>query len=150
MASFDVVVAAIITASLAIQVIVLALLIHGYMLFKRFQIKQHGKIMAYAVFLHLAAVFGLMIPSLVYAVIPEYLFTNPLQYVSVVGVIHAVLGSIALAMGVWLVVAWRFKKDFTGCFNRKAYMWRTFIFWVAALAFGLMLYAVFIRPLIAP
>lgn len=42
------------TASLAIQVIVLFLLLNGYMLKRRGVFRRHGFIMTLAVFLHLA------------------------------------------------------------------------------------------------
>lgn len=78
--------------------------------------------MAAAVVLHLTMVFYVMVPSFVLAVIPDYSVPNPLSIVSVVGVIHAILGTTALSIGVWIVASWRFQKNLKGCINRKQIM----------------------------
>ncbi len=138
-----------VTASLAVQIVVLFLLAYGFMLIRKFRYRQHGFVMAAAVFLHTVMIFSIMIPSFVLAVIPEYIVPSPIELTSIVGLIHAILGSTAVALGAVLVAAWRFKKDFTGCFARKKLMLPTLTVWVAALAFGITLYAIFIGPLLA-
>jgi hypothetical protein len=148
MAFLDNLVALMVTASLGIQIIVLFLLIYGYLLKRRLKFRQHGLVMASAVILHLIMVLYIMIPSFVYAVVPDYIVAPPLELTSIVGLIHGILGSIALTLGVWLVAAWRFQKSFNGCFSRKKLMIRTLIVWVSALAFGIILYSIFIGPLL--
>jgi len=138
----------IITASLAVQIVVLLLLVYGYLLKRKLKFRQHGIVMAVAVVLHLTMVFYVMIPSFVLGVIPAYTVPVPFSLVSVVGVIHGVLGATALSLGVSLVASWRFRKNLQGCFNKKKIMLKTLIVWAASLAFGMILYAVFIGQLL--
>jgi hypothetical protein len=133
----------VVTASLVVQLVVLALLLYGYMLFRKLKFREHGVVMAWAVFVHLASVLGIMIPSLVYAVLPEYIFVNLLELASVLGLIHVVLGASTLGMGVWFVASWRFRSNFTGCFGKRRAMLATMILWATALVFGIALYTVF-------
>ncbi len=142
-------VAAIITSSLIIQIVVLFLLIYGFLLKKKFRYRQHGFVMAAAVVLHLIMVGYIMIPSLVEAVIPQYIVVAPLQITSVVGTIHSIVGSTSIVLGVLLVATWRFNKDVSRCFARKRLMLTTFAIWITSIAFGTILYAIFIGPLIA-
>jgi hypothetical protein len=141
-------VALIITASLIIQIIVLFLLISGYFLKRKLKFRQHGITMSIAFVLHLSMVFYVMIPSLVLAVIPEYIVPTPLEIVSVVGIIHGILGIITLSLGAWIVASWRFSKNIQGCIKRKKLMLKTLTFWIATLIFGIILYALFIGPLL--
>jgi hypothetical protein len=138
-----------ITASLTFQIIVLFLLVYGYWLKRKLKFRQHGITMAAAVVLHLAMVFYIMIPSFVLAVVPDYFVPNPLSLVSVVGVIHGITGAIALSLGVWFVASWHFRMNLQGCFNKKKIMLKTMVVWIISLAFGIILYAVFIGPLLA-
>jgi hypothetical protein len=131
------------TASLTIQIIVLFLLAFGYSFKRRLKIRQHGITMAVAVVLHLIMIFTIMIPSFVLAVVPEYIIRAPLDLVSVVGLIHGVVGILAIVFGIWLVGAWHFSKDVKGCYSRKKFMSGTFVVWVTALIFGIVLYAIF-------
>ena len=41
--------------------------------------------MAVALVLHLAMVFAIMIPSFVFAVVPDYIIPTPLELISIVG-----------------------------------------------------------------
>jgi hypothetical protein len=137
-----------ITASLIIQIIVLFLLTYGYFLKRKLKFRQHGIIMTTAFVLHLSMVFYVMIPSLVWAVIPEYIVPSPLQLVSVIGLIHAILGAVTLSLGVWIVGSWRLNKNIQGCIRRKKYMLKTIAIWIATLSFGITLYALFIGSLL--
>jgi hypothetical protein len=141
-------VAFIITAILAVQIVVLLLLVYGYLLKRKLKFRQHGIVMAVAVVLHLTMVFYVMIPSFVLAVIPDYTVPVPFSLVSVAGVIHGVLGATALSLGVSFVASWRFRKNLQGCFNKKKIMLKTLIVWATSLAFGIILYAVFIGQLL--
>ncbi len=138
-----------VTASLVVQIAVLFLLTFGFMLKRKFRYLQHGFVMAAAVFIHLLMVLLLMIPSFVLAVVPDFIVISPLELTSIVGLIHAILGSVSIMLGVWLVAVWRFNRDFNGCFARKKLMIPTLAVWVTALAFGIALYAIFLGPLLA-
>jgi hypothetical protein len=137
-------VALIITANLVIQIAVLFLLAYGYDLKRKLKFRHHGIVMSTALILHLIMAAYVMIPSFVFAVIKEYIIPAPLTATSVVAMIHAILGSIALSFGIWLVASWRFSKNFQGCFSRKKYMLKTLTVWVASLIFGILLYLLFI------
>jgi hypothetical protein len=138
-----------ITTSLVVQIVVLFLLAYGYFLKTKFKYRQHGFVMTTALIVHLLMIFYIMIPSFLLAIVPEYIVTSLLELISLVGLIHGVLGSVAIALGTWLVVAWRFNKDFKECFARKKLMIPTLSVWVSALAFGIALYVIFIGPLLA-
>lgn len=142
-------VALIITASFLIQIIVLILLVYGYWLKKKMKFRQHGIVMALATVLHLTMVLYVMIPSFVLAVIPDYVIPAPLAITSVVGLIHGILGTTALSFGVWFVGSWGFRKNIKGCINKKKLMCKTLIVWIISLVFGIVLYAIFIGPLLA-
>jgi hypothetical protein len=140
-------VAIIITASLGIQIIALILLVYGYWLKKKMKFRQHGIVMALATVLHLTMVIYIMIPSFVEGVIPDYIVPTPLAIVSVVGLIHGILGTTALSLGVWLVSSWRFNKNLKKCFSKKKFMCKTLYVWLASLVFGIILYSIFIGTL---
>ena len=98
--------------------------------------------MAWAVALHVVMVFALMVPSFVLALLPFYIFVNPLELTSIVSIFHEIAGAIALGFGVWFVAAWRFRRDFRGCFNKRRLMLFTMVVWLTALALGISLYTI--------
>jgi hypothetical protein len=134
-----------ITANLIIQIVVLFLLAYGYNLKSKLKFRQHGIVMSTALILHLIMAAYVMIPSLVLAVIKEYIIPTPLALTSIVALIHVVLGSIALSFGIWLVASWRFRKNIQGCLNKKKYMLKTLTVWIASLVFGIIFYAILIK-----
>jgi uncharacterized membrane protein YozB (DUF420 family) len=137
-----------ITASLIIQIIVLFLLVYGYFLKRKLKFRQHGITMTTAFILHLSMVFYVMIPSFVWAVVPEYIVPTPLAIQSILGIIHGILGIIALLLGAYLVGSWRLSKNIQGCINRKKFMLKTLTVWIATLVFGIILYSIFIGPIL--
>ena len=141
-------VALIITANLTIQIVILFLLVYGYFLKRKLKFRQHGITMSTALILHLSTVFYIMIPSFIWAVIPEYIVPTPLAIASVVGIIHGILGATTLMLGVFIVASWRFSKNIQGCIKRKKYMLKTLTVWIATLIFGIALYAIFLGPLL--
>ena len=130
------------TIALLIQIVVLALLIYGYWLFKKLLFKRHGKIMAWAVVLHIIAIFGIMVPSLVLAVIPIFIIRQSYGTVSIITLIHVPFGITAVSFGAWFVIAWRY-QGLKGCFNRKKFMIATMITWLVSLFLGITLYFIF-------
>jgi hypothetical protein len=138
-----------ITANLAIQITVLLMLSYGYLMKRKLKFRQHGLVMGSALIIHLIMIFFVMIPSFVYAVLPEYILVAPLELASIIGLIHGILGSTAAVLGVGLVASWRFQKSVEGCFKRKKFMLPTIALWTSSLILGITLYAIFIGPLIA-
>ena len=132
----------VVTASLAIQLVVLGLLVYGYILKRRLKFRRHGFVMATAVFLHLAAILYLMLRSFILAILPNFILPNPLSVTSLLSILHEFLGAPAIALGLWFVVGWRFRKNFAGCFGKKKLMLATIWIWTAALVSGIALYTV--------
>ena len=130
------------TASLIIQVVVLLILVYSLFLKRQKKFKQHGIIMTVAVVSHLVMIFAIMTPSFL-VIVPEFIIRAPLDTTSIVGLIHGVTGTIAAVLGVFLVTAWHFSKDLSGCFKRKIFMRATISVWLISLLLGIILYAIF-------
>jgi hypothetical protein len=133
-------------SSLSIQLTVAVLLGYGYIMKRKLQFRRHGFVMASATLLHLVLIFVIMIPSFVYAVVPNYIVPSPTMIVSLVGLIHGITGSLTVVLAAELVGAWRFKKDFTGCFKRKKFMIPALSAWITTLILGVILFAFFYGP----
>jgi len=133
------------TASLTIQIAVLLLLIYGYSLKRQQKFRQHGVAMFSALVLHLSMVFGIMVPSFVLAIFPEFIVPDVYGVKSVVTLVMAATGALTVSLGLWLVVSWRF-HDVEGCFARKKFMLWTITFWFISLFLGIMLYAILYWP----
>jgi len=133
------------TASLALQVAVLALLILALLLKNRKKYRQHGITMTSAVVLHLVTVAVVMGPSIsLIFTTPAIVFDAPL----VLTLIHVALGSIAVALGFWLVLSWHFKTDLKNCFANKKIMRSTLVLWAVAVLLGIFMYIIFYASLL--
>ncbi len=130
------------TIGLTIQVIVLALLVYGYWLKRKLMFPRHGRVMAWATVLHLTTIFAVMVPSFVLAVIPEYIIKHVGGVISLISLVHVPTGLVAVSLGLWLAVSWRF-KGLKGCFNRRKLMLITMILWLSTLLLGMALYGIF-------
>jgi hypothetical protein len=133
-------------ASLIVQIAIFILLVVGYNFKRKLKYRLHGIVMGFAFLLHIVLVFAIMIPSMVIAVMPNFIAVAPLELTSVVVIIHAVVGSTTVALGGYVVLAWRFNKDFQGCFNRKKFMLTVLPIWFTTLIFGAILFAIFYGP----
>jgi hypothetical protein len=99
--------------------------------------------MAVALVLHLIMIFALMIPSFAYALVPIHIIPFPLQLISIIGLLHGIAGILVIILGSWLVAAWHFSKEVTGCFKRKSIMRVTIAAWISTLILGIVLYLLF-------
>ena len=135
------------TISLVAQLFVLGLLIYGYLLKRRLDFQSHGRIMSTALVLHLILILAIMVPSFVFAIIPQYLLRNIFGTTSIVSLIHVPLGLIAVSLGLWLSVAWRF-NGLRSCFSRKRFMLPTMTAWIASLSFGIIFYVILVISLL--
>jgi uncharacterized membrane protein YozB (DUF420 family) len=131
------------TLTLTLEIAVFVLLIVGFYYKRKLKFRLHGTVMASAVALHLITILGVMIPSFVLAVVPDYIIPEPLLLVSLVGLIHGIFGIIAISLGVYLVAAWGFKRNVQGCFPRKKIMLTAITLWLVALLLGFLLYGLF-------
>lgn len=129
------------TASLAIEIIILALLTAAYMLKNRNKFRQHGILMTTSVILHLITILFVMIPSF------SFFFggsgTLVIDAIVIISLVHVVLGLVAVTIGIWLVGSWHFKTDLQRCFSNKKLMKPTLIIWVSANLLGIYLYILF-------
>lgn len=128
------------TTSLILQVAVLFVLISGYILRVRKKFRQHGIVMLSAVILHAITIFVIMIPSLIFAIIPEFIAKNPAENISILAIVHGAAGLSAFLLGIWLVASWRLKVDISKCFARKKFMLATITIWIIALTLGISIY----------
>jgi len=125
--------------NLLIQIIsfLLILIGFGYKIKKKFKI--HGYVMGVAIVLHLVFFVIAMWPS--FSGEFEFFTTST----SLMGVqamwIHAVAGTTALILGLFVVITWLLRvSDIAACFKRKRLMDVTFILWLISLIFGIVTY----------
>lgn len=130
----------ILLASMIIQFFVLALLFYGYWLYRHKAFHRHGMVMASALFVHLASVIAVMLPSFAFAILPAYIAVNPADSTSILSIVHGVLGVVVIGLGLWFVASWRFRKDIKGCFDKRNPMLITLSFWVLTLLIGIALF----------
>lgn len=130
----------ILLASLIIQLFVLALLFYGYWLYRHKAFRKHGMVMASALFVHLASVIVVMLPSFAFAILPGYIAVNPADLTSILSIVHGVLGVVAIGLGLWFVASWRFRKDIKGCFGKRNPMLITLSAWVITLLIGIVVF----------
>jgi uncharacterized membrane protein YozB (DUF420 family) len=58
----------------------------------------------------------------------------------IASLVHGLLGSIAVVLGIWLVASWRLQKDMQMCFAKKKIMRGTLTLWVIAILLGIFMY----------
>lgn len=131
------------TASLVVEIVVLALVLYGYFLKRRQNFRRHGITMTSAVVLHTITIFVIMIPSFVLALVPEFIVPKPLELISIIALIHGITGILAISLGVWLVTSWHFRKDLSTCFKKKLFMRVTITVWITSLVLGIFIYLFF-------
>jgi len=95
--------------------------------------------MGAAIGLHTAAIFGIMVPSMLGL---DGLLGNFMTNFALITLTHAALGTLVEIMGVWLIVAWLHdsSRAVGKCSGRKNIMRITIILWLAELALGLLVY----------
>jgi|GEM_PF-3553550 len=125
--------------NLILQIIILGLL--GLAVYFRFKnsLVRHGFMMGAAIGLHTAAIFGIMVPSMLGL---DGLLGNFMTNFALITLTHAALGTLVEIMGVWLIVAWLHdsSRAVGKCSGRKNIMRITIILWLAELALGLLVY----------
>jgi uncharacterized membrane protein YozB (DUF420 family) len=126
------------TLSFVIQLVVLGLLIGGYLLKTTKKFRQHGITMLTALVLHAVIVLAWMIPSLSLFISPSSI--NLADTITVIILVHAFMGVVAIILGVWLVGSWRLRADMRTCFAKKNVMRVTITLWLIALVLGIILY----------
>ncbi len=144
MVSVDVVILA--TGSLFLQFFVLFLLVYAFNLKRKLKFALHGIVMTIAVLTHAASIFLVMIPSLSAMNSPAFVLPAFKEFAYMGSLIHGIVGGTAFALGIWLVAAWRFRKNVKGCFLRKKFMIVTFVLWTTSLIMGILIFGVLYGP----
>ena len=125
---------------LVLEIAVIAILFYGrFGLAKRKRIREHALLMLTAVVLHATSVLLIMIPSFDASL--GLLFSNFFSPAMIITWIHAPAGSIAIVLGGYLVVNWRFRSPAVACYPRKRLMRPLWWLWVFSLFLGLLIYA---------
>jgi len=125
------------TLSLILQLVVFAMLICGYLLFRAHNIKGHGLVLFTATIVHIGAILLRMIPAL--SSDPQFISIT-LDPLSLIHWSHVVLGSTAPALGAYISLRWIIHgTNPRYCFG-KWMMRITFITWIISLLFGIVMY----------
>ena len=126
------------TASLVIQIIVLALLIIAVALKNKKRFREHGILMTTSVILHIITILTVMVPSFI-SYFPQ---TGSIRIdeALIITLTHMTLGLIAVAIGIWLTASWHFRTDLQRCFSNKKLMKPTLAIWIIAILIGIILY----------
>jgi hypothetical protein len=128
----------IVTISLIVQLVVLALLLFSYNLKRQKKFRLHGITMALAVILHAVVIAAVMVPVFVLIFRSPHLLSFNASITT--GLIHGFMGIVAFVGGVFLVASWKFNKNMIACFKKKIFMRWTMVLWVASLVLGIILY----------
>ena len=129
-------------ANLIVQIISFLLLLIGLVYKAKGKFKLHGSFMGVAVFLHLISFLIAMAPSFLDGF--EFFTTDTLHLGVQTMWIHASTGTIALFLGIVLVLTWIFQSsNVEACIRRKRLMDVTAVFWTISFIFGITTYLVF-------
>lgn len=124
--------------NLVFQMVILIIILASFALKKIRSYFLHGATMLIAAVLNLFSFALVMWPSL--SSLREYIISFPLTRLSLTIVIHAFLGATAEVLAIFIVASWRLQSSTKNCVRKKKMMRVTFVLWIAALFFGILLY----------
>jgi hypothetical protein len=120
--------------NIIVQISILLLIGLSITFKKKRRYTWHGDIMLLAVIMNGLLLIAHMGPSLI------YLFDEPF-FVTILGIIHAGIGTTAEIIGVWIAGTWAYGRSETKyCAPKKGIMRKTLILWLTTFAFGLVFY----------
>jgi uncharacterized membrane protein YozB (DUF420 family) len=94
----------------------------------------HGNVMLLAVVINAITLLAHMGPSLIY--LPD----EP-SFVTTLGIIHAIIGTVSEVLGFWIAVPWAFGDSKTqSCAKKRKYMQKTMLLWIASFVLGMVFY----------
>jgi uncharacterized membrane protein len=104
----------------------------------------HGNSMMVVMLINVLLVVAHMGPSFI-SVATETL--TEFNFVALSGVIHGIIGAIAVALGAWLVWVWAINESSstTFCAPRKKLMWKILTLWLLSLGLGGLYYILHIN-----
>jgi uncharacterized membrane protein YozB (DUF420 family) len=131
--------------NLLFQLAILTVLIGSVFFKSRGSYSKHGITMGIAVALHTVSIFLIMLPSLEAL---TGLFENLLAPLTLVVLLHAVLGSLVELFGIYLILVWALhQEDVKVCFKNKKKMNPTIVLWLIELALGIYVYVLLYVPI---
>ncbi len=127
------------TLTLLSQIGVFVLLYASFQLKKMGRYREKGILMTAGVILHLIVIFVIMVPSFLIGLVPQ-IVKPPIVINTFLVPVHVVTGTVAAALGAWIVATWRFRKSLEFCAPKKRWMRITLYIWLASLILGFILY----------
>ncbi len=125
------------TLNLFAQFGILAALLIGVIYVKRLRYGLHGYLTFVAVALNVLSVALVMLPSGA-----RILGRASLSTFTVIVGIHSVLGLLALAVGIYIVLVWRFRRPGGSCFRLRSSMGPLAMVWVVTMTLGVLMYLI--------
>jgi uncharacterized membrane protein YozB (DUF420 family) len=131
--------------NLLIQITILVILAVSLILKFKKKYMEHGATMGIAVALNTVSVLLVMVPSLLSK---QGLFEDLTTGFALATISHAILGSLAEILGIYLLATWIFHRhDVKTCFKNKRIMRATTFLWLVELIIGVYIYTI-LYPLI--
>ena len=124
--------------SLVVQIATLSIIISGYILKRKMRFRAHGTLMLIAVVMQFFSFLLIMGPAFV-SLAENGLTQRPIG-LSVVTIVHASLGGVALATGIWIVASWHLQTSIENCIKKRPVMRYLIVTWILALILGITLY----------
>ena len=126
------------TISLIVQIVTLSIVISGYILKRKMQFRNHGTLMLVAIIMQFISFLLIMGPAFV-SLAENGLIQKPIL-VSTVTIVHASLGGVVLAIGIWIAASWHLRTSIEPCIKKKWIMRYLIVAWISALILGITLY----------
>ena len=133
--------------NLILQIAMLGVLLIGRSRARGKNYGQHGRYMALAVAFNAVSLGIILLPSLLLGL--GFIVSYPTNPISIVTILHAVIGTAAEFLGIYLVLKWRFSKALVECMKNKRLMKPTIILWATTAILGVLFYLqlyVFFKP----
>lgn len=124
--------------SLIVQIVTISIVISGYILKRKMQFRNHGTLMIVAIIMQFISFLLIMGPAFV-SLVENGLIQRPI-WLSIVTIVHASLGGVALSTGIWIAASWHFQTSIANCIKRKPIMRYLIVTWILALILGIILY----------
>jgi len=124
--------------SLIVQIVTISIVVSGYILKRKMQFRKHGTLMLVAIIMQFLSFLLIMGPAFV-SLAENGLIQKP-TWVSTVTIIHASLGGVVLAIGIWIVASWHLQTSIEPCIKKKWVMRYLILAWIFALILGIILY----------
>lgn len=123
------------TINLYFQLLLLIGLTLGIIFAKKKKLVPHGWLMLVVFLLNVVSILIVMIP-VAYNILSRFSVSS----ISIITIIHALLGVLVLFLSSRILLNWRFRSPAQSCYKFKGDMLRLYILWVAEVILGLALY----------